>query len=244
MISAENAKGTTPTDRVLVVDDEPDIVALVAYHLAKAGYRVSTATNGTDAIEQAKTEIPSLVVLDLMLPGMSGYDVLERLRSEDTTAGVAVLMLTARREEADRIRGLSLGADDYLTKPFSPQELVLRVGAILRRVAAGGSTNHDVIKIGAIRIDRSGHRVSVAGDDVDLTPTEFKLLLTLAERKGRVQARSHLLETVWEAAPDIQTRTVDMHVQRLRTKLGPAGDMIETVRGFGYRINPGPARAV
>ena len=242
MIPPDSAKGATPTERVLVVDDEPDIVALVAYHLAKAGYRVSTATNGPDAIEQAKAETPSLVVLDLMLPGMSGFDVLERLRAEDNTATVAVLMLTARREEADRIRGLSLGADDYLTKPFSPQELVLRVGAILRRVSASGQSSHDVIKIGAIRIDRSGHRVSVAGDDVDLTPTEFKLLLTLAERKGRVQARSHLLETVWEAAPDIQTRTVDMHVQRLRTKLGAAGDMIETVRGFGYRINSGAAR--
>lgn len=242
MIQADSAKAAAPTERVLVVDDEPDIVALVAYHLAKAGYRVSTATNGPDAIDQAKTETPSLVVLDLMLPGMSGFDVLERLRAEDNTATVAVLMLTARREEADRIRGLSLGADDYLTKPFSPQELVLRVGAILRRVSASGHSNHDVIKVGAIRIDRSGHRVSVAGDDVDLTPTEFKLLLTLAERKGRVQARSHLLETVWEAAPDIQTRTVDMHVQRLRTKLGAAGDMIETVRGFGYRINPGSAR--
>jgi two-component system phosphate regulon response regulator PhoB len=230
------------TERVLVVDDEPDIVALVAYHLAKAGYRVSTATNGADAIEQAKAEMPALIVLDLMLPGMSGFDVLERLRADDATASVAVLMLTARREEVDRIRGLSLGADDYLTKPFSPQELVLRVGAILRRVSAAGLASRDVMTIGALRIDRASHRVSVLDEEIDLTPTEFKLLLTLAERKGRVQARSHLLETVWDAAPDIQTRTVDMHVQRLRTKLGAAGDMIETVRGFGYRINAGPAR--
>jgi Response regulators consisting of a CheY-like receiver domain and a winged-helix DNA-binding domain len=145
-------------------------------------------------------------------------------------------MLTARREEPDRIHGLSLGADDYLTKPFSPQELVLRVKAILRRVGPAAST-HNIVSIGNISIDRSAHRVTVDGADVELTPTEFKLLLLLAERKGRVQARSHLLQSVWEAAPDIQTRTVDMHVQRLRAKLGPAGDLIETVRGFGYRFN-------
>jgi len=236
------AQGTTPVERVLVVDDEPDIVALVAYHLARAGYRVSTAINGGDALTLARAEPPALIILDLMLPGMSGFDVLEELRSDEATANIAVLMLTARREEPDRIRGLSLGADDYLTKPFSPQELVLRVGAIIRRTKASGQNSGDIIKIGAIRIDRAQHRVSVADEEIDLTPTEFKLLLTLAERKGRVQARAHLLETVWDAAPDIQTRTVDMHVQRLRTKLGEAGDMIETVRGFGYRINAGPAR--
>jgi two-component system phosphate regulon response regulator PhoB len=229
----------TPTpsgERVLVVDDEPDIVALVAYHLAKAGYRVATASSGTDALESARRERPSLIVLDLMLPGMSGYEVLEQLRANDATRDVAVLMLTARREESDRIQGLSLGADDYLTKPFSPQELVLRVGAILRRLSAGGATSGDRLQIGALQIDLGAHQVKVDGVPVDLTPTEFKLLLTLAERRGRVQGRAHLLETVWEAAPDIQTRTVDMHVQRLRAKLGVAGDMIETVRGFGYRL--------
>jgi two-component system phosphate regulon response regulator PhoB len=229
----------TPTpagERVLVVDDEPDIVALVAYHLAKAGYRVSTASSGTEALDAVRRERPSLVILDLMLPGMSGYEVLEQLRAADATRDVAVLMLTARREEPDRIQGLSLGADDYLTKPFSPQELVLRVGAILRRVGAGGATSGDRLHLGALEIDLGAHQVKVDGLPVDLTPTEFKLLLTLAERRGRVQGRAHLLETVWEAAPDIQTRTVDMHVQRLRAKLGPAGDMIETVRGFGYRL--------
>ena len=227
----------TPSgERVLVVDDEPDIVALVAYHLAKAGYRVATASSGTDALKSARRERPAIIVLDLMLPGMSGYEVLEQLRANDATRDVAVLMLTARREEADRIQGLSLGADDYLTKPFSPQELVLRVGAILRRLSAGGATSGDRLQIGALQIDLGAHQVKVDGDPVDLTPTEFKLLLTLAERRGRVQGRAHLLETVWEAAPDIQTRTVDMHVQRLRAKLGAAGDMIETVRGFGYRL--------
>jgi two-component system, OmpR family, phosphate regulon response regulator PhoB len=233
-------------ERILVVDDEPDIVALVAYHLAKAGYRVSTASGGGEALEVAARERPALVVLDLMLPDRSGFDVLEQLRTQDATHDLAVLMLTARREEPDRIRGLSLGADDYLTKPFSPQELVLRVGAILRRVASAPPTaaEGDVLSVGSLRIDRAAMTVDVEGRRVDLTPTEFKLLLTLAERRGRVQARGHLLETVWEAAPDIQTRTVDMHVQRLRSKLGDAGELIETVRGFGYRLRapqPRPA---
>jgi len=236
------APAPVASERILVVDDESDIVALVAYHLHKAGYRVSTTTDGVDALAVARQERPALLVLDLMLPGLSGFDVLEQLRAEDGTRNVAVLMLTARKEEQDRIRGLSLGADDYLTKPFSPQELVLRVGAILRRVRAAPATG-DVLQIGAVHIDRAEHRVSVDGSVIDLTPTEFKLLLTLAERRGRVQARGHLLETVWEAAPDIQTRTVDMHIQRLRTKLGPAGDLIETVRGFGYRLKAGQSRS-
>jgi two-component system, OmpR family, phosphate regulon response regulator PhoB len=234
---------TTTGERVLVVDDEADIVALVAYHLAKAGYRVSTASSGPDALTAARQERPALIVLDLMLPGASGYDVLEQLRAQPATREMAVLMLTARREEADRIRGLSLGADDYLTKPFSPQELVLRVGAILRRLSAGGAGPADILSIGSITVDRGEHSVAVDGRLIDLTPTEYKLLLILAERRGRVQSRAHLLETVWEAAPDIQTRTVDMHVQRLRTKLGEAGDLLETVRGFGYRLKSGHSRS-
>ena len=229
-------------ERILVVDDEPEILALVAYHLGKAGYRLATASTGQDALEAARRERYSLIVLDLMLPGMSGFDVLEALRSDEATRDVAVLMLTARREEPDRIRGLSLGADDYLTKPFSPAELVLRVGAILRRAGTAPATNADTLVIGPMRIDRAGMRVLVDDQPVDLTPTEFKLLLTLAERRGRVQGRGHLLETVWEAAPDIQTRTVDMHIQRLRVKLGAAGDLIETVRGFGYRLRAPAAR--
>ena len=237
------APAQLPHERILVVDDEPDIVALVAYHLAKSGYRVSTASNGTDALHVARQERPALLVLDLMLPGMSGFDVLEQLRAEEGTRHIAVLMLTARKEEADRIRGLSLGADDYLTKPFSPQELVLRVGAILRRTHAAAETPGDVLTVGPVRIDRAAHRVQIDGAEVDLTPTEYKLLVLLAERRGRVQARGHLLETVWDAAPDIQTRTVDMHIQRLRTKMGEAGELIETVRGFGYRMRGQGARA-
>ena len=238
--------------RVLVVDDEPDISALVAYHLAKAGYRVATAATGAEAIEAAASQAPDLVVLDLMLPDMSGFDVLERLRAPDappSTRNVAVLMLTARRDEADRIRGLAFGADDYLTKPFSPPELVLRVGAILRRVHGAHSAPRDgtrdasdVLEVGPLRIDRAAYRVAVNGADVELTPTEYRLLLLLAERRGRLQDRGQLLQTVWDAAPDLQTRTVDMHVQRLRAKLGPAGELIETVRGFGYRLRGERAR--
>ncbi len=224
------------THRILVVDDEPDITALVAYHLAKAGYRVSTAVRGPEALKAAAEERPDVVVLDLMLPGMSGYDVLTELRARPETRDVGVILLTARKEEADRIRGLTLGADDYLTKPFSPAELTLRVGAVLRRLSAPAVAGGDTLTAGDLVIDRSALRATFKGRELDLTATEFKLLLTLLERRGRVQTRPQLLETVWEAQPDIQTRTVDMHVQRLRTKLGEAGRMIETVRGFGYRF--------
>ena len=224
------------THRILVVDDEPDITALVAYHLAKAGYRVSTAANGPDALKAAREERPDIVILDVMLPGVSGYDVLDELRRRDETKEVGVILLTARREEPDRIRGLTLGADDYLTKPFSPHELALRVSALLRRLGAPAVAGGSTVTAGPISIDRSAHKVSVGGEELVLTATEYKLLITLVERRGRVQSRPQLLETVWEAQPDIQTRTVDMHVQRLRTKLGAAGDLIETVRGFGYRF--------
>jgi two-component system phosphate regulon response regulator PhoB len=231
-------------EHVLVVDDEPDIVALVAYHLAKEGYRVSTAASGTDALRMAQHDLPALIVLDLMLPGLTGFEVAAALRAEPSTRDIAVLMLTARRDEADRVEGLSLGADDYLTKPFSPRELVLRVRNILRRVAQAQAGSADSLRVGPLTIDRAAHRVLVDEREVELTPTEYRLLLTLAERRGRVQDRRHLLETVWEAAPDVQTRTVDMHVQRLRTKLGAAGDLIETVRGFGYRLRTGQPRRV
>lgn len=224
------------THRILVVDDEPDITALVAYHLAKAGYRVSTAATGADALRAAREERPDIVVLDLMLPGLSGYEVLGELRKKDETRDVGVILLTARREEADRIRGLSLGADDYLTKPFSPHELALRVAALLRRLAAPAVSAGSTLTAGPITIDRAAHRVMLDGVELSLTSTEYKLLLVLLERRGRVQTRPQLLETVWEAQPDIQTRTVDMHIQRLRTKLGEHGRLIETVRGFGYRF--------
>ena len=224
------------TYRILVVDDEPDITALVAYHLARSGYRVSTAGSGSEALKAASEERPDLIVLDLMLPGMSGYDVLRALREREETRDTGVVLLTARKEEADRIEGLTHGADDYVVKPFSPQELVLRVGAVLRRLGSPSVKSGSVLVIGPIVIDRGAHRVTVGNEERILTATEYRLLVTLAERRGRVQSRSQLLETVWNANPEIQTRTVDMHVQRLRTKLGPEADLIETVRGFGYRL--------
>jgi two-component system phosphate regulon response regulator PhoB len=229
--------------RVLVVDDEPDITALVAYHLAKAGYRVITAATGRDALRAAREERPDLVVLDLMLPGVSGYDVLAELRRRDETKDIGVIVLTARKEPPDRIKGLALGADDYLAKPFSPQELVLRVGAVLRRLAAPAVAAGGLLVAGPITLDRTGHRVTVHGAELELTDTEFRLLRALIEREGRVQSRAQLLETVWHAQPDILTRTVDMHVQRLRQKLGPAAACIETVRGAGYRFRRPEARA-
>jgi len=224
------------THRILVVDDEPDITGLVAYHLARHGYRVSTATNGSDALKAAREERPDLVVLDLMLPGVSGYEVLQELRKRKETRDVGIILLTARREEVDRIKGLALGADDYLTKPFSPQELTLRVAAVLRRLSAPAVASGSVLAEGPLTIDQAAHRVTLRGEEVVLTPTEYRLLEVLLERRGRVQTRAQLLESVWSAQPDLQTRTVDMHVQRLRSKLGEAADLIETVRAFGYRF--------
>lgn len=229
---------------VLVVDDEADITALVAYHLARAGYRVSTATSGTQAIAAALDLRPDLIVLDLMLPGMSGYEVLKELRRREETRGSGVVVLTAKGAEVDRLQGLELGADDYVVKPFSPQELVLRVGAVLRRLTSPPLISGSVLTAGPLVVDLGAHRVKVGEEEVKLTSTEYKLLVTLAERRGRVQSRGQLLQAVWGANPAIRTRTVDMHVQRLRSKLGPAAHLIETVRGFGYRFRaaPGPGR--
>ena len=229
--------------RVLVVEDERDIAALVAYHLTRAGYRVSTATSGDNAIESASHERPDLIVLDLMLPGMSGYDVLAEVRRRSGLEDVPVILLTARREEADRVKGLELGADDYLTKPFSPQELVLRVGAVLRRVRAPAVAGQGrVLNVGPVEVDLDAKRVVVGGEEVTLTPTEYRLLTVLMERRGRVQSRKQLLQAAWDVHVDIETRTVDMHIQRLRSKLGGASDLIETARGFGYRFRS-PASA-
>lgn len=224
------------TDRILVVDDEPDITALVAYHLAKKGFRVSTAANGVDAVKYAVDERPDLVVLDLMLPGRSGFEVLEELRLRPETAHVGVILLTACNDKSDRMRGLALGADDYIAKPFAPEELVLRVSAVLRRLRAPSIGSSSLTVAGSLVIDRQAHAVGVDGMDVSLTATEFKLLTTLIQRRGRVQSRAQLLQDVWQANPDIQSRTVDMHVQRLRSKLGSAAELIETVRGVGYRF--------
>jgi two-component system phosphate regulon response regulator PhoB len=223
--------------KVLVVEDERDIAALVSYHLTKEGYRVRTAETGQEALSAITTERPDLVILDLMLPGLSGYEVLSEMRRRPESASLPVVVLTARRDEADRVKGLELGADDYVTKPFSPRELVLRVSAVLRRSQAPAVSGASRILVGGpIMIDLNATSVMVDGLQLDLTPTEYKLLVTLIERRGRVQSRNQLLETAWEINARIETRTVDMHVQRLRTKLGPHGDLIETVRGFGYRF--------
>ena len=233
---SNNAQKTAPA-RILVVEDERDIAALVAYHLTREGYRVRTADSGAEAIEAISHERPDLVILDLMLPGFSGYDILAELRRRAATADVPVIVLTARRDEEDRIKGLELGADDYVTKPFSPKELVLRVAAVLRRVqappVAGGGR---MLTGGPIAVDLDALHVAVDGRPVELTPTEYRLLVTLMERRGRVQSRQQLLEGAWDIHVRIETRTVDMHVQRLRAKLGHAGKWIETVRGFGYRF--------
>ena len=227
--------------RVLIADDDVVVRDVVRRYLERDGLDVSIAHDGTEALRLLGSERIDVAVLDVMMPGPDGLTLCRSLRQRGGYA-VPVILLTALGEEDDRIAGLEAGADDYLTKPFSPAELVLRVAAILRRSGNVPAANADSVVIGPLRIDRAAMSVLVEDRPVELTPTEFKLLLTLAERRGRVQGRGHLLETVWEAASDIQTRTVDMHVQRLRTKLGSAGDLIETVRGFGYRLRAPQAR--
>lgn len=226
-----------------MVEDEPDIAALIAYQLTRERFRVETVATGTEALGAVSRELPDLVVLDRMLPGLSGDEVLRSLKGEPATEAIPILVLTARRAEEDRIEGFELGADDYLTKPFSPRELVLRVKAILRRsqepaIEAGGR----ILRAGPLLVDVNSHEVLLDGSELNLTPTEFRLLWSLLERKGRTQSRRQLLESAWSVeshlSDRLQTRTVDMHVRRLRTKLGVVGDWIETVRGFGYRFRP------
>jgi two-component system, OmpR family, phosphate regulon response regulator PhoB len=223
---------------ILVVEDEADIAALVAYHLARESYRVRTVGDGAEALAAVERERPDLMVLDLMLPTVSGTDVLRELRSRPELSDLPVVLLTARKEEQDRIEGLSLGADDYMSKPFSPRELVLRVGAVLRRVRQQpmSESGGRFLRVGPVALDTGATVARVDGQPLDLTPTEYRLLMVLVERRGRVQSRRQLLEAVWDTRADITTRTVDMHVQRLRRKLGPGADWLETVRGFGYRF--------
>lgn len=225
---------------ILIVEDEADLAELVAFNLRQAGYTTATAGTGNDGLVEMRRQTPDLIVLDLMLPDISGTEVCRRLRSEPETQRVPVIMLTARTEEVDRVLGFEVGADDYVPKPFSPRELVLRVGAVLRRTSpapsATPSNGDDGIRIGHLQIDIPRHEVSVEGSVVPLTALEFKLLLDLASRRGRVQSRDALLERVWGYAPGIETRTVDTHVKRLREKLGAASHYIETVRGVGYRM--------
>lgn len=220
--------------RILIIEDEPDVIDLLTLHLRKAGFALSTATDGATGLRMARQEAPALIILDLLLPKMPGLEICKVLKTDITTRQIPIIMLTAKAEEIDRIVGLEFGADDYVTKPFSPRELVLRVNAILRR--GKGEVAEKKLSIGPITLDPSRHHVAVAGKPVRLTSVEFKLLSMLMQRQGRVQARDRLLNEVWGYESAIDTRTVDTHVRRLRKKLGKAAAAIETVRGFGYRI--------
>ena len=225
--------------RILVVDDEPEAVELVEFNLKQAGFAVLAAADGAEALQKARKQAPSLIVLDLMLPEMEGTEVCKILRNDPATAGIPIIMLTAKAAEIDRVLGLELGADDYITKPFSPRELVLRVRKLLER-GRPAATPEEKLTFGQLVIDVPRHDVTWRGKSIELTATEFKLLLILAQRRGRVQSRDHLLRDVWEYNTLIDTRTVDTHMRRLREKLGPAAKYLETLRGVGYRfVEPG-----
>jgi DNA-binding response OmpR family regulator len=221
--------------KILVVDDESEAVELVEFNLKQAGYDVVTAADGAEAIRRARSNSPALVVLDLMLPEIDGLEVCKLLRRDPATAGIPIIMLTAKAAEIDRVLGLELGADDYLTKPFSPRELVLRVKKVLQR-GQPSSESSGLLSFGDLIIDEPRHSVKWKGKPVELTATEFKLLSILAQRRGRVQSRDQLLRDVWEYDNLIDTRTVDTHMRRLREKLGAASKFLDTVRGVGYRF--------
>ena len=224
-----------PTEKILIVEDEPDVAELLAHHLKAAGFGVEIAENGRIALAAIKNQPPSLVVLDLMLPEMSGLDLCRTVKADPKTSNIAIVILSAKIEELDRVLGFELGADDYVVKPFSPREFVLRIRAILRRKSQGGK--EDLLRVGNLLLDRSRHEVRAGDRLIECTATEFKLLSILMERQGRVQARDRLLSDVWGYDSIIDTRTVDTHMRRLRDKLGKFGRYIETVRGFGYRLD-------
>ena len=224
---------------VLVVDDETDILELVAFNLERQQFKVLTADNGISAVQIAKEQTPDMIVLDLMLPGMDGFSVYKELRADPRTSSIPVLMLTAKGEVNDRIAGLELGADDYVTKPFSPKELLLRVKALLKRTRK--VTVDASLRIGDFLFDRNSLKLFLAGQPVDLTATEFKLMRLLAESAGEVQERDHLLREVWGYSDTMLTRTLDTHIKRVREKLGKFAECIQTVRGVGYRFSTTPA---
>jgi two-component system phosphate regulon response regulator PhoB len=221
--------------KILVVDDEPEAVELVEFNLKQAGYSILTASDGAEALNKARIAQPSLIVLDLMLPEVDGLEVCKMLRRDPATAAIPIVMLTAKAAEIDRVLGLELGADDYVTKPFSPRELVLRVKKLLQRDRTS-SEEQDKLNFGDLLLDIPRHIVSWRGKSLDLTATEFKLLTVLAQRRGRVQSREQLLRDVWDYNSLVDTRTVDTHMRRLREKLGPAAKFLDTVRGVGYRF--------
>jgi two-component system phosphate regulon response regulator PhoB len=224
-------------ERILLIEDEPDIAEVLQYNLEKEGFQVELARRGDTGLEMVRKEHPDLILLDLMLPGVDGLEVTRLLKRDPATAHLPILMITARGEEVDRIVGLELGADDYISKPFSPRELILRVKAVLRRLQHEEAET-ERLEVGEIELDISGHQLRVKGKEIPLTATEFRLLRLLMERGGRVQTRGQLLSDVWGYAEDIDSRTVDTHIRRLRRKLGPEADRIETVIGVGYRLRP------
>ena len=221
---------------VLLVDDERDLLSLLDFNLRAAGFETLLATTGEQAISQLRRRVPDLVLLDLMLPDIPGTEVCRQIKADPRTKHVPVVMLTAKGEEVDRVVGFEIGADDYVTKPFSVRELVLRLKALVRRTGSGRASERPPEQVGPIRVDVDAHRAFVDGAEVTLTPLEFKLLSTLMARLGRVQSREQLLEDVWEMSSEVETRTVDTHVKRLREKLGSGRDLLETVRGIGYRL--------
>jgi two-component system phosphate regulon response regulator PhoB len=221
---------------ILVVDDEQDLAATLDYNLQREGFEVRVTGSGREALELASREPrPGLVLLDLMLPDISGTEVCREMRANERTRSIPIIMLTAKGEEVDRVVGFEVGADDYVVKPFSVRELVLRVRAVLKRAEQGPKEGQSTT-FGRLRVDIEAHRVWVDGDEVTLTALELKLLTTLLARRGRVQSRDRLLSDVWGIDADVTTRTVDTHIKRLRTKLGAAADYIETLRGVGYRF--------
>jgi two-component system phosphate regulon response regulator PhoB len=221
--------------KILIVDDEPDALELVEFNLRQAGYDISTAADGAEALKKARGLLPELIVLDVMLPEMDGLEVCKALRRDAATARIPIIMLTAKAGEIDRILGLELGADDYVTKPFSPRELVLRIKNVLHRHQQEAA-RRERLAFGELVIDLPRHEVTWRAKAIELTATEFRLLTVLAERAGRVQSRDQLLRDVWHYESLIDTRTVDTHMRRLREKLGPAAKHLDTVRGVGYRF--------
>jgi two-component system phosphate regulon response regulator PhoB len=225
----------TSKKRILVAEDEADVLQLVNLALQRAGFEVLKAEDGATAVRLAREHSPALIVMDIMMPGMTGLEACRLLKQDSRTMRIPVVMLTAKAEEVDRIVGLELGADDYVTKPFSPRELVLRIQAILRRFSEVPSGAEQLV-VGPIEVDQVRHEVKIFGESVEFTATEFKLLTVLMERRGRLQSRDVLLNDVWGYESLIDTRTVDTHIRRLRDKLGRAAELVETVRGFGYRM--------
>lgn len=226
---------------ILIVDDEPDLVTTLDYNLRKQGFATRTCASGAEALESAfQSPLPDLILLDLMLPDISGTEICRQLRADDRTRAVPVVMLTAKGEEIDRVVGFEVGADDYVVKPFSVRELVLRVQAVLRRSEAQDPVTSETLVFGALTLDPTSHRVLVSNREVNLTALEFRLLYCFVTRKGRVQTRDALLSEVWGIHAEQTTRTVDTHVKRLREKLGVAGEYIETLRGVGYRFREHP----